>query len=1641
MRDQERVMQSGQCKVRVLAVAWEGIDGAVKGGRGAQRTNDSGAEDPEEHAEEEINQRSQKSHLVDGSLGNEVDEETVQTTEEGWEFGSGIVWWRSQNVIIGLRVRIPHHFSPKIQSSARPGSLDWGVQGQAAFAVVVVLTNGSQQPDDLQSRDTSRSSNRYPPTDPGERSRSFSGSSSSGRQPSEVDLNDSRVYDDFSHSRSRESNPVVYQEDEDFQEGISLANALQPVSPSGSPPPAALDASKSKSFGEYETSMRSEQRASPFDPSKWGNNISRRRPRSRQDIAPRRVSDSQSEADTSIPTPDTKVVALPVAPLNTGAVEAEFDIVSESEEGQALTEDATGTTVSQADRDETARPARHSTPSITFSTPSSIKSQSPGARPSPFAQAFRAVTSPQQTPGPGVKFVEPTPLRVSPRSYATPAAQRAYQIIVNTSTRPRFKAATPYRRQRYSMSPSQLQTPGGSSDANGSFVSTASSHDLTIHPRANASFDLISNTQGRLDHGKLQKQLSRMNQVLSKENAELNDQKVSLEEANLKLAEDNEELRNLVQALRQGVELHEAHIDMLESAGPVQEDEKEELYADLDAAEKELETAKRQTEELHTQLTATQKALRDERAAHITSKDEFEARLMEEAAEAEKVLATLNKKILAVEADARSMRRLAESREEEIETLRERLESEDRSEGDKVERAEQRVEELRRAKEKVEDRVVELEQERDSARSKLNAQLSTVQHLESRVERTEFDLKSERLRSKELESELQSARENLLQTTQQLGDVESVLEQTSQELARKHESLSDAKERIAELEERIALEADAQGLKEHVAALEDDLRGVESENQRLERSTKRMESALEDADRRASAFEEEKASFNVKIAVLEREKKDLQELMSQARKSRSVTSSHSVAEAFDGVDQISLIKHEDEIRRLENELDSAYRQIGRLQHELCETPCRKAIQTAKEEKIRILEDQKKELMEQLSSLRRILAEHVSVWEETVSMAGGVGATNKSVRQGSNQSTPAAHRSILSLRGTPKTPRGQVRDVTWADQSSPGISMAARLGPLQQEASMLAHELQAANERLDAKFDDLQKAGNRNVSLTRQLEDARQREIALQTELERLQRREDRLVKNLERCKCGKCGQRFDASGMAKLDGKLGAPNDSMNSATSERPDKKAVALKDAELGKLKAQLQALENEKASLEETARKLNLEAQKTQAKLARAAERDRQTTELLKTVKDEGERQRIRLERERDAAREDVRELERDLRQDRLKLKALESQQTQSTKEVEDVASKLQRKETDMQKIRDQLQQAKQRSHDLEEELRGRSVAVTTFGPILRQIIVANTSAGRKNRSLETKLAENQRAVEEFRRERDGIAEDYAKLQRKFNESNKDADNLRQQLKSVQAIHDVKLHQLELQKAEIEDLRVVASGAEAAKAQRTQEQAAEGIVTLQEELRRLVKDAGDFARDLDDLRSERDALVARSEEEKVAADRTKVQAQSQIRLLKDRITELERKVGSAENAPAGHVCLSDEQALQALKAQHKNECKGLIVQIRYLKERVRREATMRSDLAYQKTWLLGIIAVMEQNEARILALIARVGYPKQKGEAERSRPTLKRVAYAVRFTIRIRRLSEAWRETSAAKHAIAAALDDVRRRRIVSNPVGGQ
>lgn len=49
--------------------------------------------------------------------------------------------------------------------------------------------------------------------------------------------------------------------------------------------------------------------------------------------------------------------------------------------------------------------------------------------------------------------------------------------------------------------------------------------------------------------------------------------------------------------------------------------------------------------------------------------------------------------------------------------------------------------------------------------------------------------------------------------------------------------------------------------------------------------------------------------------------------------------------------------------------------------------------------------------------------------------------------------------------------------------------------------------------------------------------------------------------------------------------------------------------------------------------------------------------------------------------------------------------------------------------------------------------------------------------------------------------------------------------------------------------------------------------------------------------------------------------------------------------------------------MRIQHKKECKGLIVQIRYLKAKFTRESSLRSDLGYQKHYLLVLLTKFEK------------------------------------------------------------------------------
>ena len=56
-------------------------------------------------------------------------------------------------------------------------------------------------------------------------------------------------------------------------------------------------------------------------------------------------------------------------------------------------------------------------------------------------------------------------------------------------------------------------------------------------------------------------------------------------------------------------------------------------------------------------------------------------------------------------------------------------------------------------------------------------------------------------------------------------------------------------------------------------------------------------------------------------------------------------------------------------------------------------------------------------------------------------------------------------------------------------------------------------------------------------------------------------------------------------------------------------------------------------------------------------------------------------------------------------------------------------------------------------------------------------------------------------------------------------------------------------------------------------------------------------------------------------------------------------------------------DEHELSKIKLQYNRECKGLFVQIEYLKAKFIRESVFRSDLAYQKQYFLVLLTQFEK------------------------------------------------------------------------------
>ncbi|KAG9100904.1 hypothetical protein FRC06_003550 [Ceratobasidium sp. 370] len=767
-----------------------------------------------------------------------------------------------------------------------------------------------------------------------------------------------------------------------------------------------------------------------------------------------------------------------------------------------------------------------------------------------------------------------------------------------------------------------------------------------------------------------------------------------------------------------------------------------------------------------------------------------------------------------------------------------------------------------------------------------------------------------------------------------------------------------------------------------------------------------METALEDAESRILDDAEQIKSLRSKITSLERERAELVDRSSRSRP--------------DTEDHIPLHEHEALVSELERQLDDAHREIARL---TTESPAGAALAKAKDLRI-----------EQLEKEKEVLVERVQVMRSAgfgVGGTGGVGTPGRaSFSATTMHGTPLSRIAMMNLR-TPKTPGAALRDPSWMNQST--MHGFADPEVIQAQMLELGARLAEANESIDDKLDRLEKAGAGAVTSSKDLYLTKEKITSLEREVAHLGRREERLIKKLQRCRCTKCHMRFDASAVAQwadtsapslLDDLLTEPP--TPETKTSRNLQAALSAANTQLESLRAEWQKLGQENEVLRGAGRQDVELARQAEAEMKRALDEERKRAiEAAKSIKDEKEREKALADMELGRARAAIAELEEDLRAERSKLRSLAAEHSRVAREKTEVLAKLERTNQDVDSVKAQLERYKNDNKELETELRSNAIAES------------------KARHLEAKLYENNLQIENLRSEREILTRDHEQLRKRFEEITERAESLRQRNANSQSEHEKRQHRLDMQVTEIETLRAILAEREAGMkdmaaamhiARGAQSDAEHVVRSLQAELKRVKSEADQLGTDIEQLRSER---IGESGREKDRQERARTQARAQMRALNEQLQSAKDAAGQLQARLKDHSAALRPEQVENLKKTHNKECKGLMVQIRYLKDKFYRESLLRQDVCYQKKYLIQVLDVYSKSDEKIERALARPGFPHEKPPT-RARKSLKSVANAVLFVTRAQRLSADWRQKRRVKPAINAALEEVRRHRAVPGRV---
>ncbi|GAC72376.1 hypothetical protein PANT_7c00071 [Moesziomyces antarcticus T-34] len=303
-------------------------------------------------------------------------------------------------------------------------------------------------------------------------------------------------------------------------------------------------------------------------------------------------------------------------------------------------------------------------------------------------------------------------------------------------------------------------------------------------------------------------------------------------------------------------------------------------------------------------------------------------------------------------------------------------------------------------------------------------------------------------------------------------------------------------------------------------------------------------------------------------------------------------------------------------------------------------------------------------------------------------------------------------------------------------------------------------------------------------------------------------------------------------------------------------------------------------------------------------------------------------------------------------------------------------------------------------------------------------------------ETHSRQAQAEVDALRRERNELLAQRAELHAEFAGANEKYARVVEELRASRAALAEHQTQLDEQIVQMEAAHVALRSKKALYEQvvgdRDRLRAERDLIvrdvgTFEHELRSLRREADRQGQDLQHLRQQRDQ--ARRQNEDTGAERAQFIAQvkilvQQLREKTDEVEGIKTKLDALEanSLPPPYV-----------DSRHAEECKGLLLRIKYLKLKLARESDRCADLAHQKKYISQLLAGLAKSDAALAKILLDLDLhspAKTKSGAEMRWAKACGVARAV---ARMQLLAKRTHEERRIKSHIDAAHADVRARRV--------